>query len=138
MKKKILLFLLILVAAACALAGCSDLKKQSMKIECTYYNDGEIISPTSESTLLIEDGGLEITMDVTLELEGGKISFEVYGYRGELAWSGEYTESASFTIVLEDVLSDSSYRLKVSAENITRAHVLITSDQMKVKTPFDR
>ena len=136
--RKALLILLIIVVAACAIAGCSDLKKQSMKIEYTYYKDGEIISPSSESILLIEDGGIEITMDVTLELEGGKILFEVYDYKGGLAWSGEYTESASFTIVLEEVLSDSRYRLKVSAENITRAHVLITSDRMKVKTPFDR
>lgn len=137
MKKKILIiFALIVALSACVIAGCS-LNKKSMTIEYTYYKNGEIINPKSEDTLMIKDGGIGITMDVELELEGEKVLFEVYDYKGELAWNGEYTEAASFQIVLDDVPSGSRYKLKVKAENITRAHILITSNQMKVKTPFD-
>ena len=137
MKKKILIiFALIAALSACIIAGCS-LNKKSMTIEYTYYKNGEIINPKSEDTLIIKDGGIGITMDVELELEGEKVLFEVYDYKGELAWNGEYTEDASFQIVLDDVPSGSRYKLKVKAENITRAHIIITSNQMKVKTPFD-
>ncbi|MDE7182270.1 MAG: hypothetical protein K2O41_04460 [Clostridia bacterium] len=137
MKKKILIiFALFAVLSACVIAGCS-LNKKSMTIEYTYYRNGEIISPESEDTLMIKDGGIGITMDVELELEGEKVLFEVYDYKGELAWNGEYNEGASFQIVLDDVPSGSRYKLKVKAENITRAHIIITSNQMKVQTPFD-
>lgn len=137
MKKKFLVICALIVAlSACVITGCS-LNKKSMKIEYTYYRNGEVFSPESEDTLMIKDGGIGITMDVELELEGEKVLFEVYDYKGELAWNGEYTEDASFQIVLDDVPSDSRYKLKVKAENITRAHIIITSNQMKVKTPFD-
>ena len=137
MKKNFLIiFALIVALTACVIAGCF-LNKKSMKIEYTYYKNGEVFSPESEATLMIKDGGIGITMDVEIELEGEKVSFEVYDYKGELAWNGEYTEGASFQIVLDDVASDSRYKLKVKAENITRAHILITSKQMKVQTPFD-
>ncbi|MDE6105257.1 MAG: hypothetical protein K2G38_06230 [Clostridia bacterium] len=137
MKKKILIiFALIAALTACVIAGCS-LNKKSMKIEYTYYKNGEVFSRESEDTLMIKEGGIGITMDVELELEGEKVLFEVYDYKGELAWNGEYTEDASFRIVLDDVPSGSRYKLKVKAENITRAHIIITSNQMKVQTPFD-
>lgn len=132
MKKRILIiFAFVIALTACVTAGCF-LNKQSMKIEYTYYKNGEIINSESEDKLLISNGGLGITMDVTLELEGEKVTFKVYDYKDVLVWSGEYSDNASFQIVLDDVPSNSTYTLKVKVENVTRAHIIVASNQMRV------
>lgn len=128
--------LLLIVMCVCIFTACRkvDLGTElGTAIEFSFSSD----EPTSEyvkKTIYLDDSREKIELDTSLIMDSGKVSMQVVSVNDEtVIWENSYEQSADFSIVLNDLVADSEYDIKVQTINTQNVNITMTSTDDLVK-----
>ena len=121
---------IVLTFLILCITGCT---KETSLLEFSFSNSEKAEFNDAKSLFFHGEKDL-VKLDSILKIEDGEITIQVSDVENnDVIWSNTFSDDEKFVIELSDIRRDSEYVLSVKAEETTKVHLVMTSDEKLAK-----